>query len=75
MEEKIKAIFKKNQFWYDYDIINSGNFKVYIEWGDWKHDHAHLDYVMQQEGFHKFGERLTEENGSDCYSSVHYFSK
>ena len=32
-----------------------------ISWGDWKHDHARLKWV-------------TEENGSDCYSATHYFA-
>ena len=46
---------------------------IEIEWGDWKHEHAYADYVMRQHGFCKVDEKVTEEDGSDCYSSIHYY--
>lgn len=42
--------------------------------GDWKHEHSRLDYVLKEHGYVKMGERLTEEDGSDVYSSIHYFA-
>ena len=48
---------------------------VGISWGDWKHEHGAADYLMQLLGYGKIGENLTEEDGSDCYSSTHYFIK
>lgn len=48
---------------------------VSIEWGDWKHSHAYLDKLMERLGYTKDDEAVTEENGSDCYSADHYFSK
>jgi hypothetical protein len=44
-----------------------------ITWGDWKHEHGHADYIMRNNGFEKVGEQITEEDGSDCYSSIHYY--
>ena len=48
---------------------------ILIEWGDWKHDHIYLKYVMQGHGYNQVDERVTQEDGSDCYSSVHSFNK
>ena len=46
---------------------------IEIECGDWKHEHGYADYVMSQHGFTKVQEQVTEEDGSDCYSSNHYY--
>lgn len=46
---------------------------VGVSWGDWKHSHNYLDYVMRQQGFLLLRERVTESDGSDCYSSEHAF--
>lgn len=46
---------------------------ISIEWGDWKHSHARLDYLMKEIGFGLDFETMTKTNGSDCYSSEHYF--
>ena len=49
--------------------------EIHIEWGDWKHEHAYLRYLMEQKGFIQTDENITEENGSDCYSAIHIFKK
>ena len=46
---------------------------VGIEWGDWKHDHIYCTYLMGKKGYKEIDEKLTEENGSDCYSSIHTY--
>ena len=48
-------------------------FDVHISWGDWKHDHGWLDSLMGYIDYEAFNEIVTEENGSDCYSSEHIF--
>ncbi len=52
-----------------------GTVIVSVEWGDWKHSHAYLDKLMERLGYTKIHEAVTEENGSDCYSSDHHFIK
>jgi hypothetical protein len=52
----------------DRDLI-----EVWIAWGDWKHDHARADYILAGLGFEKAAETVIEEDGSDCYSSSHYY--
>ncbi len=49
-----------------------------IQWGDWKHDHAYLDYLVTNYLILKgigyvASEVVDEEDGSDCYSATHYF--
>ena len=46
-----------------------------IEWGDWKHDHKFCDDLMRVLGYDLLQEELTEEDGSDCYSAIHYYVK
>lgn len=46
-----------------------------VEWGDWKHEHRYLDYVMEGLGFSVYKVDITEEDGSDCYSALHYYRK
>ena len=50
--------------------------QISIYWGDWKHDHARCDYLMEKLGYILISEQTTESDGSDCYSSIHnYLSK
>lgn len=48
---------------------------VSISWGDWKHEHLWARDLMSYLGYAEIGSRVTEEDGSDCYSAVHYFVK
>ena len=51
------------------------SFGVKIEWGDWKHDHGWCDDLMEYLGYCCGDVVVTEENGSDCYSAIHYYYK
>lgn len=48
---------------------------VSIYWGDWKHQHGWAEDLMGYLGYTEIGNKVTEENGSDCYSADHYFIK
>ena len=41
--------------------------------GDWKHQHGWGDVLMRYLGYKKVNEKVTEENGSDCYGSLHRY--
>lgn len=72
VEEYLYEYMEQNQRWYE--IWGYDDFvEINVEWGDWKHDHIALDYLMEQVGFTCVNEELTEENGSDCYSAIHKF--
>lgn len=57
-------------------LNNPSAFSVAIDvtWGDWKHSHGWLDHLMELRGFKLQKETVTEEDGSDCYSSTHIYS-
>ena len=59
------------------DVSNSSANKVAvtIEWGDWKHDHFWCEDLMGFIGYEQTKSKITEEDGSDCYSAIHYFRK
>lgn len=61
----------------DFDDIYEYKEEIYIlvSWGDWKHSHLYLNSLMNEIGYISLGEEVTEENGSDCYSSIHIFKK
>lgn len=73
-EEYIREELNKQkmyyEIWSEYDTIH-----IEVEWGDWKHDHHRLDYIMKELGYTKIDEYLTEEDGSDAYSSEHVYTK
>jgi len=46
-----------------------------ISWGDWKHEHLACSWVMEELGYYQFNQTVTEEDGSDCYSAIHYYKK
>jgi hypothetical protein len=48
---------------------------VEIIWGDWKHSHLRMDWAVKDAfpNFRTVRSRVTEENGSDCYSAIRYY--
>lgn len=72
--DKVNETFRENQC----DLYANYSPKydeayISIHWGDWKHEHGYADYIMEANGFTKIDEVVTEEDGSDCYSSYHYY--
>lgn len=47
---------------------------VEINKGDWKHNHWRCDEILEEYGYVKMSEKTTWDDGSDCYSSIHYFA-
>lgn len=73
IQEKVADIFKRHELYHDYSIISPSKVEVEVVWGDWKHEHGALTQFMNLNGFRQIDERVTEEDGSDCYSSVHTY--
>lgn len=72
--EKIYNLMKENKLFGD--IIEETENKIAIEifWGDWKHDHLRLDWlIMENFNIKEKFNMITEEDGSDCYSAIHYY--
>ena len=55
----------------DYDLPRV--IGVQVTWGDWKHDHLRLDMIMEELGYTHITTNVTEEDGSDAYSAIHYY--
>lgn len=75
MIERIQQHLQRHGYTGFADISETQNGEIHInvEWGDWKHDHAYLDYLCQLMGLIPVHEAVTEENGSDCYSAIHIY--
>ena len=72
LEEKVRELFKENKLPYEWSVFD-GEVYVSVNWGDWKHDHRYLEYVMEQNNFKCVSSLVTEEDGSDCYSADYTF--
>lgn len=64
--------FLHDEVWHEH-IIDTTLVRIAVNWGDWKHDHGWLNSLMGHIGYELFNEILTEEDGSDTYSSEHIF--
>ena len=54
---------------------HDGNICIDVTWGDWKHDHENVDFVMKDAfGCELAQEIVAEEDGSDVYSSIHVYA-
>jgi hypothetical protein len=76
LQEKVENLLRDNKVYsyeLDFDLDNDRVVYIELEWGDWKHDHLSLKWLMEENGFTQVGEEVTEEDGSDCYSAIHTF--
>lgn len=69
----IHDFLNDNGVWADVWYENEIAVAVSISWGDWKHDHLWARDLMSYLGYVEVGNKVTEEDGSDTYSAVHYF--
>lgn len=79
MYDKIKeaweAVEWHDKFHYDFDMyIDELCLIIIVNWGDWKHDHLALDQIAKEATEPiDIDVKVTEEDGSDCYSAEHYY--
>ena len=67
----IEKILTANKIFPDYCEPYEYGVKVSVRWGDWKHDHAAIRYLLSSR-YDYDGYVVNEEDGSDCYSADHY---
>lgn len=75
ISEYLNKRLQKAGLYPEINILNEKEISILIEWGDWKHEHGTLSYIMKEEGYRETNKVITEENGSDYYSAIHYFIK
>ena len=74
-DEMLYNYLKDNGVYSEVYTNSEGVVMVSISWGDWKHEHGWCDDLMSYIKYGLDDEIETKENGSDCYSSEHYYSK
>ena len=70
--ERIENALNKDGIYSDVSY-DGEHIMVHISWGDWKHEHGRCDYILGNLGLTCVNTEVTEEDGSDCYSAVHYY--
>lgn len=70
---KVWNLLSSNQMYYFISVINSSSVEIYVEDGDWKHEHLVLQRLMEKNGFTLVCRENIREDGSDCYSAVHTY--
>jgi hypothetical protein len=72
-QELYQHLRTKNLYYEIYETEDG--FVISVEWGDWKHDHRYLEYIMGELDYILVDKKITNEDGSDCYSADHYYKK
>lgn len=72
--KELQQFLNEKKLYYDVDE-NEDCFIITIEWGDWKHDHGHLQYLMANIGFTLDRREITDSDDSDCFSATYYYNK
>lgn len=76
IEDAISKYLSDNGLWAEVYTLNQGLvIAVDISWGDWRHSHLWCRNLMEYIGYTEIGNKITEEDGSDCYSAEHYYIK
>ena len=73
--DSIYQYLADNDVYSDVYENSEGVVSVEISWGDWKHEHLWCRDLMQYIGYIETDSRVTEDDGSDTYSAIHYFVK
>ena len=77
MEKKIYELMSENHIMGEVVDYNDQMRMIAVEvrWGDWKHEHWRMDWLMKENftDLRSIHEVTTEDNGSDCYSAIHYY--
>ena len=76
--KQIEELMEKNRLFGDvWDLLERGRHVVKVEicWGDWKHDHLRLEFLVKENmpELISHDKEIIEENGTDCYSAIHKF--
>lgn len=75
-DEKIRLLIRETHISAEEpEEIAEGQMLIHVEWGDWKHDHGFLDSLMLKLGYVCISEKVTDEDGSDCYSADHIYER
>ena len=71
-EKDINEIFDRYECHYGWSVIGN-NVEIEVIWGDWKHDHRYLQYIMSRNHYRVVNRVITEENGDDAFSAEYEF--
>lgn len=72
--ERIEKFLTENNMFPDIQV-DDDLVCLEIKRGDWKHDHLYCNHLMSRLGYELLREVVTEQDGSDNYSSQHIYRK
>lgn len=72
--ENLQKLFDEYYMPYEFRETEDG-FAVKVIHGDWKHDHARLNYFMDKWGYELTDDVMLEPSESDEWSSIKYYRK
>lgn len=74
-EQKIIKVLTNGRISGELIHFNDKSFEIEVNWGDWKHDHIHLDNLITGifDNVSIADLITTEEDGSDNYSAIHRY--
>jgi len=72
LRDTIAQIFDKENIRHEFDVSN-GKIYIYVEDGDWKHDHGRLKIIMEKYGFIFVDRKITNESDGDWFSAEYTY--
>lgn len=77
LRSEVQKLFSENNLHYEFDIDCINHVHVFVEDGDWKHDHLRLKHIMNINDYLCLDTNNldAEDDGDDSYSAEYIFMK
>lgn len=75
ISDEIRNILDNSNIFFEIWSIDNDNCEVYIDRGDWKHEHRRLMNLLDRAGYDYEKEITDEDDGDDCYSAKYIVSR
>ena len=72
---EIESYLNENGIYPDSIYTSGDQVEISFIFGDWKHEHGYCRNLMNKAGYAQANLKVTEEDGSDCFSAIHTYIK
>lgn len=74
ISDELRNILDNSNISFEIWSIDNDHCEVYVNWGDWKHEHMVLMYILTNNDY-DFEREVIDENDSDCFSAKYSVSR
>ena len=74
ISDELRNILDNSNISFEIWSIDNDHCEVYVNWGDWKHEHMVLMNILTNNDY-DFEREVIDENDSDCFSAKYSVSR